>query len=95
MFRELPKNHDKPAKADGEGWLVSSSQEKLVRFKNDTLSAHAEWVSFCTYSWKPLSPPVPMTQRRMLRHKCLGNDEKDGLAAIAPTRPLVLKLKWQ
>ena len=71
MFRELPKNHDQPVKAEGEGWLVCSQQQKLVRFRNDTLSAHAEWVSLCTYSWKPPSPPVPMTQRRMLRHNAM------------------------
>ena len=26
------------------------------------------------------------------RHKCLGDDEKDGLAAMSPTRSLILKV---
>ena len=59
---------DSPAKAGGEGLLVNDQQQKVVRFKNDMATAHAEWVTLATYSWKPTKPPVPMTQRRMLRH---------------------------
>ena len=34
-------------------------------------TAHAEWDTLATYSWKPPSPPVPMTQRRILRHNAI------------------------
>ena len=85
MFRELPKIHDEPAKANGEGWLVSSEQQQLVRFRNDTPSANAEWVTFCTYSWKPSRPTVSMAQRWMLQHHAISVSETmNGLAAMSP-----------
>ena len=71
MFKEGPSYKDSPAKAGGEGWLVNDQQQKVVRFRNDMATAHAEWVTLATYSWKPPSPPVPMTQRRMLRHNAI------------------------
>ena len=71
MFKEGPRYKDSPAKACGEGWLVNDQQQKVVRFRNDMATAHAEWVTLATYSWKPPSPPVPMTQRRMLRHNAI------------------------
>ena len=61
MFKEGPSYKDSPAKAGGEGWLVNDQQQKVVRFRNDMATAHAEWVTLATYSWKPPSPPVPMT----------------------------------
>tara|TARA_B100001063_G_scaffold165199_1_gene154101 strand:- start:204 stop:476 length:273 start_codon:yes stop_codon:yes gene_type:complete len=71
MFKESPRYKDNPAKPGGEGWLVNDQQQKVVHFKNDMATAHAEWVALATYSWKPPSPPVPMTQRRMLRHNAI------------------------
>ena len=61
MFKEGPRYKDSSAIAGGEGWLVNDQQQKVVRFRND----------MATYSWKPPSPPVPMTQRRMLRHNLI------------------------
>ena len=71
MFKETPRYKANPAKPGGEGWLVNDQQQKVVHFKNDMVTAHAEWVALATYSWKPPSPPVPMTQRRMLRHNAI------------------------
>ena len=71
MFKEDPRHKDSPVQLDGEGWLVSDQQQQGVRFKNDMATAHAEWVTLATYSWKPPSPLVPMTQRRMLRHNAI------------------------
>ena len=71
MFKEGPRYKDSPAKAGGEGWLVNDQLQKVVRFRNDMATAHAEWVTLATYSWKPPCPPVPMTQRRMLRHNAI------------------------
>ena len=34
-----------PSNAGGEGWLVNDQQEKVVCFKNDKSTAHAEWVT--------------------------------------------------
>ena len=45
MFKEGPRYKDSPAKAGGEGWLVNDQQQKVVRFRNDMATAHAEWVS--------------------------------------------------
>ena len=71
MFKEGPRYKDCPAKAGGEGWLVNDQQQKVVRFKNDMANTHVEWVTLSTYSWKQPKPPVPMTQRRMLRHNAI------------------------
>ena len=71
MFKEDPQHKDNPVKPGGEGWLVNDQEQKVVRFKNDMATAHAEWVTLATYSWKPPCPPVPLTRRRMLRHNAI------------------------
>ena len=71
MFKEGPRYEDSHAKAGGEGWLVNAQQQKVVQFKPDASTVHAEWVAVRTYSWVPPRPPVPMTQRRMLRHNAI------------------------
>ena len=53
------------------GWHVNVQQQKVVRFKPDASTVHAEWVAVRTYSWRLLSPPVPLTWRRMLRHNAI------------------------
>ena len=71
MFKEGPRYKDSPANVDGEGWLVNAQQQKVVQFKPDASTVHAEWVAVRTYSWVPPSPPVPLTRRRMLRHNAI------------------------
>ena len=44
MFKEGPRYEDSPAKAGGEGWLVNAQQQKVVQFKPDASTVHAEWV---------------------------------------------------
>ena len=63
--------HEPPEQPSGEGWLVSAEQQKVVQFKPDASTAHAQWVAVRTYSWIPPSPPVPQTRRRMLRHNAI------------------------
>ena len=63
--------HEPPEQPGGEGWLVSAEQQKLVQFKPDASTVHAQWVSVRTYSWIPPNPPVPQTRRRMLRHNAI------------------------
>ena len=60
-----------PEQPGGEGWLVSAEQQKVVQFKPDASTVHAQWVAVRTYSWIPPSPPVPQTRRRMLRHNAI------------------------
>ena len=55
----------------GEGWLVNADQQKLVQFKPDTATAHAQWVAVLTYRWVPPQPPIPQARRRMLRHNAV------------------------
>ena len=71
MFKEGPLCEDHPAKAVGEGWLVNEQLQKVVQFKPDASTVHAEWVAVRTYRWNPPSPPVPLTRRRMLRHNAI------------------------
>ena len=63
--------HEPPEQPGGEGWLVSAEQQKVVQFKPEASTAHAQWVAVRTYSWTPPSPPVPQTRRRMLRHNAI------------------------
>ena len=49
MFKEAPRYEDNPAKDGGEGWLVNDQQQKVVQFKPETASVHAEWVAVRTY----------------------------------------------
>ena len=37
--------HESPEKAGGEGWLYSEQQQKVVQFKPDASTVHAEWVA--------------------------------------------------
>ena len=63
--------HEPPEQPGGEGWLVSAEQQKVVQFKPDASTVHAQWVAVRTYSWIPPNPPVPQTRRRMLRHNAI------------------------
>ena len=45
MFKEGPRYGDNPAKAGGERWLVNAQQQKVVQFKPDASTVHAEWVA--------------------------------------------------
>ena len=42
MFKEGPRYGDNPAKPGGEGWLVNAQQQKVVQFKPDASTVHAE-----------------------------------------------------
>ena len=71
MPRYRPDLNDHPVKAAGEGWLVNADQLKVVQFKPDTPTAHAEWVILRTFHWQPPDYPIPQTRRRMLRHNAI------------------------
>ena len=63
--------HEAPAKPVGEGWLFSEQQQRLGRLKPEMALALAQGFEVWTFSWVPPRPPVPMTQRRMLRHNAI------------------------
>ena len=63
--------HETLQKPGGEGWLYSEQQQKLCHFKPSMATVHAQWVEVLTFSWIPPRSPVPMTQRRMLRHNAI------------------------
>ena len=58
--RHLPKN--------GEGWLMSTQEQKVCRFRNDMPTAHAQWVEVET---RPLRGGGQPVVRRMLRHNAI------------------------
>ena len=64
--------HEPLQKPGGEGWLYSQQQQKLCHFKPSMATVHAQWVEGRTFSWVPQGSPIPMTQRRMLRHNAIG-----------------------
>ena len=55
----------------GEGWLYSKQQQKLCHVKSSMATVHAQWVEVRNFSWVPPRPPVPQTDRRMLRHNAI------------------------
>ena len=66
----LPRNratHEPAQQPGGEGWLVNPEQQKVVQFKPDAATVHAQWVA----RWIPPNPPVPQARRRMLRHNAI------------------------
>ena len=63
--------HEAPEKPGGEGWLYSEQHQKLCHFKPSMAMVHAQWDEVRTFSWIPPRSPVPMTQRRLLRHNAI------------------------
>ena len=45
--------HEPAEQPGGEGWLVSAEQQKVVQFKPDASTVHAQWVAVRTYNWIP------------------------------------------
>nr|WP_081858960.1 DUF1651 domain-containing protein [Synechococcus sp. KORDI-100] len=71
MPRFRPDHNDQPVRSGGEGWLVNADQHKVVQFKSDTPTAHAEWLILRTFQWRPPDYPIPQTRRRMLSHNAI------------------------
>ena len=63
--------HDLSEKPGGEVWLANADQQKIVQFKPDSATAHAQWVAVRTFRWVPPRPPERMTRRRMLRQNAI------------------------
>ena len=59
---------DRHAPKEGEGWLLSTEQQKVCRFRNDMPTAHAKWVVVET---RPLSGGGQPVVRRMLKHNAI------------------------
>ena len=87
MANKDRSNHEPPEKPGGEGWLYSEQQQKLCHFKPSMATVHAQWVEVRTFHWIPPRQPVPMTQRRMLRHNAIEawcTMQKTGLVRCPP-----------
>jgi hypothetical protein len=50
----------------GRGWLVNTTQQRLVHFKPELNSETTAWVSIRTYHYDPPRPPQPLSHRRVL-----------------------------
>ena len=59
---------DRHPPKQGEGWLLSTQEQKVCRFKNDMPTQHAQWVVVETRSLRGGGQPVV---RRMLRHNAI------------------------
>ena len=87
MANKDRSNHEPPQKPGGEGWLYSEQQQKLCHFKPSMATVHAQWVEVRTFTWVPPRPPVPMTERRMLRQNAIeawGTMQKTGWRPCTP-----------
>ena len=45
MLKDGLRYGGNPANPGGEGWLVNAQQQKVVQFKPDASTVHAEWVA--------------------------------------------------
>jgi hypothetical protein len=87
MANKDRSNHEPPPKPGGQGWLYSEQRQKLCHFKPSMATVHAQWVEVRTFHWIPPRSPVPMTQRRMLRHNAIeawGTMQKTGWRRCTP-----------
>ena len=71
MANKDRSNYEPPPKPGSEGWLYSEQQQKLCHFKPSMATVHTHWVEVRTFSRVPPRSPIPMTQRRMLRHNAI------------------------
>ncbi|WP_370593778.1 DUF1651 domain-containing protein [Synechococcus sp. A18-25c] len=55
----------------GEGWLVNGEQELIVQFRPLGAAPQTQWVELRTFRWVRPHPPVPQSQRRMLRSSAI------------------------
>ncbi|WP_186485233.1 hypothetical protein [Synechococcus sp. A15-127] len=44
--------------------------QKIVQFKHDSATVHAQWLAVRTYRWVPPRPPEPMTRRQTGWRRC-------------------------
>ncbi|WP_074159256.1 MULTISPECIES: DUF1651 domain-containing protein [unclassified Synechococcus] len=65
--RDRPLVERHPPK-QGEGWLLSTQEQKVCRFKNDMQIQHAQWV---VVENRPLRGGGQPVVRRMLRHNAI------------------------
>ena len=49
-----------------EGWLVNTTQQRVVHFKPDLNSEGTAWVLIRKYHYDPPRPPEPLSHRRVL-----------------------------
>jgi hypothetical protein len=85
MANKDRSNYEPPEKHGGVGWLYSEQQQKLCHFKPSMVTVHAQWVEVRTLSWVPPRPPMPTTQRRMLRNNAVeawGTMQKTGWVRV-------------
>ena len=59
---------DRHPPKQGEGWLLSTQEQKVCRFRNDMPTQHAQWVVVET---RPLRGGGQPVVRRMLRHNAI------------------------
>ena len=55
----------------GRGWLVNTTQQRLVHFKPELNSETTAWVSIRTYHYDPPRPPEPLSHRRVLHQNAI------------------------
>ena len=51
------------------GWLVNTTQQRVVHFKPEPGSATTAWVAIRIYHYAPPRPPEPLSHRRVLHHE--------------------------
>lgn len=57
---------ESPPDMGREGWLVNTTQQRVVHFKPDLNSEGTAWVLIRTYHYDPPRPPEPLSHRRVL-----------------------------
>ena len=70
MVDTIPPHQSQPGQG-GAGWLVNTTQQRVVHFKPEPGSETEFWVSIRTYHYDPPQPPEPLSHRRMLRQNAI------------------------
>ena len=84
--------HEPPEQPGGEGWLVSAEQQKVVQFKPDASTAHAQvggGAHLQLDSAQSAGAPDPATDAAAQRHRSLEHDAQNRLATLSTAGALM------
>ena len=69
-FNLKPQAQPQPDQG-GCGWLVNTTQHRVVHFKSELNSESTAWVSIRTYNYDPPRPPQPLSHCRVLHQNAI------------------------
>ena len=93
MPNKVRATNPPPEKTGGEGWLVSAEQQLVCQFKADSATDHAQLGCGQHLSLDAATSPGaanPQANASAQRHRGVGQDAQNRLAAVLTTSALTL-----